>query len=43
MGVATGLKPIGPHLGNYRDWVLEGLFEMTDAATGENESMSHVQ
>jgi hypothetical protein len=34
-GVATGLKLIGPHPGNYRDWVLEGLFEMTHAATGE--------
>jgi hypothetical protein len=34
-GVATGLKLIGPHPGNYRDWVLEGSFEMTDAATGE--------
>jgi hypothetical protein len=35
VGVATGLKLIGPHPGNYRDWVLEGLFEMTNAATGE--------
>jgi hypothetical protein len=34
-GVVTGLKLIGPHPGNYRDWVLEGLFEMTDAGTGE--------
>ena len=34
-GVATGLKLIGPHPGNYRDWVLEGLFQMTDAATGQ--------
>jgi hypothetical protein len=34
-GVATGLKLIGPHPGNYRDWVLEGFFEMTDAMTGE--------
>jgi hypothetical protein len=34
-GVATGLKLIGPHPGDYRDWVLEGLFEMTDAATGQ--------
>jgi hypothetical protein len=34
-GVATGLKLIGPHPGNYRDWVLEGSFEMTHAATGE--------
>ena len=34
-GVATGLKLIGPDRGNYRDWVLEGVFEMTHAATGE--------
>jgi hypothetical protein len=34
-GMATGLKLIGPNRGNYRDWVLEGLFEMTHAATGE--------
>ena len=34
-GVVTGLKLIGPHPGNYRDWVLEGFFEMTDAMTGE--------
>jgi hypothetical protein len=34
-GVATGLKLIGPNPRNYRDWVLEGLFNMTDAATGE--------
>jgi hypothetical protein len=34
-GVVTGLNLIGPHPGNYRDWVLEGLFEMTDPATGE--------
>jgi hypothetical protein len=34
-GVATGLKLIGPDRGNYRDWVLEGLFEMTHAATGQ--------
>jgi hypothetical protein len=34
-GVATGLKLIGPNPGNYRDWVLEGFFQMTDAATGE--------
>ena len=33
-GVATGLKLIGPDRGNYRDWVLEGFFLMTDAATG---------
>ena len=33
-GVATGLKLIGPDRGNYRDWVLEGLFNMTDVATG---------
>lgn len=34
-GVAKGLKLIGPQPGNYRDWVLEGVFEMTNAATGE--------
>ena len=34
-GVATGLKLIGPDRGNYRDWVLEGVFEMAHAATGE--------
>ena len=34
-GMATGLKLIGPDRGNYRDWVLEGVFEMTHAATGE--------
>jgi hypothetical protein len=34
-GVATGLKLIGPNPANYRDWVLEGWFEMTDPATGE--------
>ena len=34
-GVATGLKLIGPDPRNYMNWVLEGLFEMTDAATGE--------
>ena len=33
-GVATGLNLIGPDRGNYRDWVLEGLFNMTDVATG---------
>jgi len=33
-GVATGLKLIGPNPANYRDWVLEGFFLMTDAATG---------
>src|ERR1700722_13303768 len=33
--VATGLKLIGSHPGNYRDWVLEGWFEMTRTATGE--------
>jgi hypothetical protein len=33
-GVATGLKLIGPNTANYRDWVLEGFFRMTDAATG---------
>jgi hypothetical protein len=34
-GVARGLMLIGPDRGNYRDWVLEGLFEMTHVATGE--------
>jgi hypothetical protein len=34
-GMATGLKLIGPDRGNYRDWVLEGWFEMTDTNTGE--------
>src|SRR4029077_17993753 len=34
-GMVTGLKLIGPDRGNYRDWVLEGVFEMTHAATGE--------
>jgi hypothetical protein len=34
-GVATGLKLIGPDRSNYRDWVLEGWFEMTDAKSGE--------
>jgi hypothetical protein len=34
-GVATGLALIGPQPGNYRDWVLDGWFEMTDAATGQ--------
>jgi hypothetical protein len=33
-GVATGLKLICPNPANYRDWVLEGFFRMTDAATG---------
>ena len=33
-GVATGLKLIGPNPPNYRDWVLEGFFRMTDPATG---------
>ena len=33
-GVATRLKLIGPNPANYRDWVLEGFFQMTDAATG---------
>ena len=33
-GVATGLKRSGPMgLANYRDWVLEGFFQMTGAAT----------
>jgi hypothetical protein len=35
VGVVWGLKLIGPNPGNYRDWVLEGLFEMTHAATGQ--------
>jgi hypothetical protein len=35
VGVATGLKLIGPNPRNYRDWALEGLFNMTDVATGE--------
>jgi hypothetical protein len=34
-GVATGLKLFGANPANYRDWVLEGWFEMTDANTGE--------
>jgi hypothetical protein len=34
-GVVTGLKLIGPRTRNYRDWLLEGLFEMTHSATGE--------
>jgi hypothetical protein len=34
-GVVRGLKLIGPNPGNYRDWALEGLFDMTDVATGE--------
>jgi hypothetical protein len=33
-GVATGLALIGPHPGNYRDWVLEGWFDMTHTTTG---------
>jgi hypothetical protein len=33
-GVAMGLKLIGPNPANYRDWVLEGFFRMTDAGTG---------
>ena len=33
-GVATGLKLNGPNPANYRDWVLEGFFRMTDVATG---------
>jgi hypothetical protein len=41
-GVATGLKLIGPDRGNYRDWVLEGLFEMTHAATGERTRASRM-
>jgi hypothetical protein len=35
VGIATGLKLIGPDPRSYRDWVLEGLFEMTHAATEE--------
>jgi hypothetical protein len=35
VGVATGLTLIGPDPSNYRDWVLEGFFEMTHVATGE--------
>jgi hypothetical protein len=35
VGVARRLKLIGPDPGNYRDWVLEGVFEMTRTATGE--------
>jgi hypothetical protein len=35
VGIVTGLKLFGPDPSNYRDWVLEGLFEMTHAATGE--------
>jgi hypothetical protein len=34
-GVATGLKLIGPDRSNYRDWVLEGVFQMTHVATGK--------
>jgi hypothetical protein len=41
-GVVTGLKLIGPHAGNYRDWVLKGLFELTDAATGERTQASRM-
>ena len=41
-GVATGLKLIGPHPGNYRDWVLEGWFEMTNAVTGERTRASRM-
>ena len=43
-GVVTGLKLIGPHPGNYRDWLLEGLFEMTQGRHGrEVTSEPHVQ
>jgi hypothetical protein len=35
VGVARRLKLIGPDPGNYRDWVLEGVFEITRTATGE--------
>jgi hypothetical protein len=41
-GVATGLKLIGPDPGNYRDWVLEGLFEMTHIATRERTRASRM-
>jgi hypothetical protein len=35
VGIATGLKLIGPNPRNYRDWALEGWFEMTHAGTAE--------
>jgi hypothetical protein len=35
VGIVRGLKLLGPDPSNYRDWVLEGLFRMTHAATGE--------
>ena len=41
-GVVRGLELIGPHPGNYRDWVLKGLFELTDAATGERTQASRM-
>jgi hypothetical protein len=42
IGVVRGLKLIGPHPGNYRDWVLKGLFELTDAATEERTQASRM-
>ena len=42
VGVATGLKLIGPDPGNYRDWVLEGFFEMTHVATRERTRASRM-
>jgi hypothetical protein len=41
-GIVTGMKLIGPHPRNYRDWVLEGLFDLTDAATGERTQASRM-
>jgi hypothetical protein len=41
-GVATGLTLIGPDRGNYRDRVLEGLFEVTRVATGERTQASRM-
>ena len=41
-GVVRGLKLIGPNPGNYRDWALEGLFDMTDVATGERTQASRM-
>jgi hypothetical protein len=41
-GVARGLKIIGPDPGNYRDWVLEGLFEMTHADTRQRTQAYHM-
>jgi hypothetical protein len=42
IGIARGLKLIGPNPGNYRDWVLEGLFEMTDEVTGQRTRASRM-